>query len=178
MMVFDPVLVHEWLTLAASQTPEKCAVVCGSTRWSYASLDRASTMIARSLSGGGVAPQDRVVVFADTSAEVVAAIYGIMRAGCVFVVINSTTKAPKLRFVIEDCAARIVIADRARGAMVAEVLESIDRPCQSMDLDDVSSAVADSLKSPSIRECFPVVLGRIWPPSSIRRGRRGSPRVS
>jgi amino acid adenylation domain-containing protein len=122
-MEFDPVLVHEWLSRSARRHPDKEALVCGEERWTYAALDRHSSLLAHSLVNMGVARHDCVAVFMESSPQAIVAIYGILKAGAVFVLLNAAVRAPKLRYVLRDSRARVLIADRAGSEIVAEALD-------------------------------------------------------
>ncbi|MBD3243679.1 MAG: AMP-binding protein [Chitinivibrionales bacterium] len=120
MITFDPVLVHEWLRRTARRTPERTAVVCGDQRASYADVDRLSDRMARSLMECGVRRGDRVVILLDTSVETIVAIYGVLKAGAVFVALEGSVKAPKLAYVLADCAARVLVTHTTKQRVVAD----------------------------------------------------------
>lgn len=90
---FLPVLVHEFLQRSARLHPAKTALVFQNERLSYEELDRKSSDLAVFLKRNCLHHQDRVVVFSDNCTEAVVAIYGILKAGCVFVLLNGSTKA-------------------------------------------------------------------------------------
>ncbi|MBN2267691.1 MAG: AMP-binding protein, partial [Candidatus Babeliaceae bacterium] len=91
-----PELVHQYLSYSAQQCPDKTAIICGENRLSYRSLDNRSDRLATYLVKEGITKQNRVIVFLDNSVESVISIYGILKAGCVFVIINSSLKAKQL----------------------------------------------------------------------------------
>ncbi len=55
-------LVHEFLTLSASQVPQKIALVCGGRRFTYADLDQMSNRLGNALALGGVRRGDRASI--------------------------------------------------------------------------------------------------------------------
>jgi len=124
MMEFDPVLVHEWLARSARRFPDKHALVCGEERCTYAELDRRSDGLAAGLPALGVARGDRVVVFLDNSIETVVSLYGILKAGGAFVVVNGGLKVPKLAHIIRDSGAACLIAHAGKARVVEEALEA------------------------------------------------------
>jgi len=71
---------------------------------------------------------DRVVIFGDNSWEIVAALYGTLKAGGVFVVLNGGMKAPKLKYILEDCGAAFLISQVAKAPVVREALQTLRRP--------------------------------------------------
>ncbi len=122
MIEFDPVLVHEWLSRSARRYPTKTAVICGKQRWTYEQIDLASDRLASALLYKGIRPQDRVVIFLDNSIETIISIYGILKAGGVFVVLTGSMKADKLRYIINNADARIVITHTRKAQPVQEAL--------------------------------------------------------
>ena len=54
---------------------------------------------------------DRVVIQLENSVEAVVALFGTLKAGGVFVLVNPTVKAAKLGYILADCEATVLIAD-------------------------------------------------------------------
>lgn len=123
-------LVHQFLEQSARTAPWKTALVCGDERLSYARLDAASNQLAHALIAAGVARGDRVAVYMDNSVEAAISIFGILKAGAVFSVINPTTKAEKLAYMLRDerPAALITSNDTLRVRVAAEALPAAPVP--------------------------------------------------
>jgi long-chain acyl-CoA synthetase len=102
------VQVESFLELSARRSPEKTALVCGSRRVSYAELERSANRLAHGLNAEGVRRGDRVAVHLDNSIEAVLAVFAILKAGGVFMMVNPTTKAEKLGYVLNDSRARAI----------------------------------------------------------------------
>jgi long-chain acyl-CoA synthetase len=148
--MFSPRLVHEYLSLSARRFPEKTALVCGEERLSYAEVDRASDAMARTLMAMGVARHDRVAVFMDNTAEAVVSVYGILKAGAAFVMLNGTMKARKLSYILKDSGARAVVSHTSKSAQLKEALQGLGSPVKTVWAGKASGA-AESL--------FPGALG-------------------
>ncbi|MGH9399249.1 MAG: class I adenylate-forming enzyme family protein, partial [Thermoanaerobaculia bacterium] len=91
---------------------------------------RLSRHYARGLCAAGLAPGDRVAVYAENSPEVVVALFAHYRAGLVHVPINPGYRGEELAHILEDSGARAVLV--RVGSTAAGVLEA--------------AAVPDSLK--------------------------------
>ncbi|HXV57297.1 MAG TPA: AMP-binding protein [Gaiellaceae bacterium] len=104
-------LLHETLLASAERVPAREAVVAGAERLTYAELLDSALRLARSLQEHGVGRGDRVAIFMDNSAGCATAIYAAMLAGGVFVVVNPQTKEDKLRYVLEDCEAAVLLTE-------------------------------------------------------------------
>jgi acyl-CoA synthetase (AMP-forming)/AMP-acid ligase II len=90
------VQVEEFLERSAERSPDKTALVCGDRRLSYREIEEQSNRLAHALVREGVQRGDRVAAYMDNSVEAVVAVFAILKAGGVFLVINPTTKADKL----------------------------------------------------------------------------------
>jgi long-chain acyl-CoA synthetase len=122
MIEFDPTLVHDWLSRSASRFPDKVALVCGQERWTYKDIDRRTAHLANALLKTGLRRQDRVAILLDNSAETVISIYGTLKAGGVFVVLSSSIKGPKLRYILENSDASILITHTSKARVVSDAL--------------------------------------------------------
>lgn len=101
--------VEEFLELNAATFPEKVALICGNERLTYRQLDLDANRLANALIAAGVQRGDRVVVLLPNSVEAVVSIFAILKAGAVFVVLNATTKADKLIYILNNCRATALI---------------------------------------------------------------------
>lgn len=118
-------LLHETLERSAAEAPGKIAVVAGDARCTYRELDRWSAGVAATLVRGGVRRGDRVAVFMDNSVEAAAAIYGILRTGAAFVVVNPQTRTEKLAYIANDCGIRALVADHRRRPVLEAAVPAI-----------------------------------------------------
>ncbi len=105
-------LVQDFLEQSAARLPDKIALVCDGRRLSYADLDGLANRLAHALVSLGVQRGDRVAVYLPNSVETVVAIFAIVKAGGVFVVINPTTKRDKLLYILNNCRAAALIAEQ------------------------------------------------------------------
>ena len=101
---------EEHLEFSAGRFPGRAAIVSGGARTSYASLHDDSERFASALHGkAALANGERCVVFLENRVETAVAIFGTLRAGGVFSVINPTTKADKLAYVLGNCDASVLV---------------------------------------------------------------------
>jgi len=114
------VQVESFLERSAEKSPEKTALVCGSRRLTYREIERQSNRLAHALIRQGVCRGDRVAVQLENSPEAVVAIFAILKAGAIFLVIHPSTKAEKLAYILNDCRACALITDSTRIAMLEQ----------------------------------------------------------
>ena len=95
--------------------PRKTALVCGGERYTYAEVDEQARQIARLLHAAGVAPLDRVAVCLENSADAVAWIFGVLKAGAVFFVVNPQARPEYRNQLIRDSGATAVVERDTAG---------------------------------------------------------------
>ncbi|WP_437742524.1 amino acid adenylation domain-containing protein [Sorangium sp. So ce1504] len=101
--------VHELFEAHAAARPDALAVACEETALTYGELDRKTNQLARRLRALGVGPEDRVVLCIERSAEMVLALLGVLKAGAAYVPVDPKFPRDRLRAVVEDSGARVVV---------------------------------------------------------------------
>ncbi|HYD31439.1 MAG TPA: AMP-binding protein [Azospirillaceae bacterium] len=117
------ILVHHFLRDSARDRTDKTALIVGETRHTFGEIDRASDAVACALQADGVARGDRVALALENSAEFVIAVWGILKAGAVFVPVNPTTKADKLAYILNDCGVKALVA---QASLARQALPALD----------------------------------------------------
>ena len=112
--------VERFLWDAAERFPDKTAIVCGEARPTYRELAAGAAGLARELKRRGVRRGDRVVLFLQNSPEAVLGVFGVLAAGAVFSVINPSTKAEKLAYILNNARARALITEPRLAAVASE----------------------------------------------------------
>lgn len=113
---------EEYLRLSAQRDPARTAIVCGDERVSYGALHAACERFAAALvARASLADGERCVLYVDNRVEAAVAIFGTLRAGGVFSVVNPTTKADKLGWILGNCEASVLVtqASLLPAALVA-----------------------------------------------------------
>ena len=104
-------LLQDFLLHTASRLPDKVALVCQQRRVTYGELAARSARLAAFLVSKGLERGDRVIVYGDNTVETVVAFWAVLRANAVVSVVNPLTKADKLRYLLDDCRARVLVSD-------------------------------------------------------------------
>jgi acyl-CoA synthetase (AMP-forming)/AMP-acid ligase II len=102
-------LVHRFLETNATSYPDKDALINLGARLTYAQLDEKANKLANSLISNGVAPGDRVGILVESSLDYVISFFGVLKAGCVVVGLNTDTTSRILKSVLSDCSASAII---------------------------------------------------------------------
>lgn len=102
-------LVHHILERTAARYPDKTAIVIHGKRYSYRQLNYKADIIAQNLIELGLEPECRVVIYLTDSIETVIAMFGILKAGGVFVILNHDLRHKKLNYILKDTDAEWLI---------------------------------------------------------------------
>jgi long-chain acyl-CoA synthetase len=119
------VLVQEFLEESAERFPDKSALICDGRRLTYRQVEHDANRVANGLLNAGVQRGDCVAVWLPNSVEAVLAIFGILKAGATFVIVNATTKADKLAYILTDCGATCLFASDRQAGEVAQGMEIV-----------------------------------------------------
>jgi acyl-CoA synthetase (AMP-forming)/AMP-acid ligase II len=94
---------------AAEKFGDRIAIVDGDTRLTYAELLEEARRFGAALMASGVAPGDRVAIWAFNSAEWVVAVLGLWQAGAVLVPINTRFKGPEAADILARSRAKLLV---------------------------------------------------------------------
>jgi long-chain acyl-CoA synthetase len=113
----------EILSRAAAAYGDKCALITGDRRLSFVELNDLSDRLAKGLTGLGIAPGDRVTLYAPNSWEWMVSYYAILKLGAVINPISSLLTAEEVEYVVADCSARAIVASRDKADAVMPLLK-------------------------------------------------------
>src|SRR3954466_15875416 len=105
-------LVHDLLRLSAERTPDAPAVIEPTRSIQYGARDGLASRVAAVLQQAGVVPGDRVVLALENSVFLVAAYFGVLKAGAVAVPLPHGPKSDRLLAALSDCAPSACVIDR------------------------------------------------------------------
>lgn len=87
---------------------------------SFGEIDRRAASFARGLRARGIGVGERVAVMLRNSPETLAVLYGLAKAGVVWVPVNAELRGPNLRYLLEHSEPRLVIAEEDLVARIDE----------------------------------------------------------
>ncbi|CAM2069492.1 Amino acid adenylation domain-containing protein [Sulfidibacter corallicola] len=105
-----PEPVTERFARVAGKAPETTALVQGDVRVSYWELKCTADALSRRLIEAGIEREEPVGLLLERSPEWIAAQLAVMQVGGAFVPLYLDAPAERVRFILEDCGARILIA--------------------------------------------------------------------
>jgi amino acid adenylation domain-containing protein len=104
-----------------AQTPDASAVAFDGTRLSYAELDAYANRLAHRLIRLGLAPERRVGVLLERSEELVVAVLAVVKAGGAYLPLDVRAPAERMRLVLAEAGAPVLLTDRAWAATAGNV---------------------------------------------------------
>src|SRR6478672_13201355 len=96
--------------LGAGVPGDRSAVVSAGVALNYAEFDAAVNHIAHVLRDRNIDRDECVAVIVPRSPELIVAIHGILRAGAAYVPIDPDYPALRIRTIIEESGARVIVA--------------------------------------------------------------------
>ncbi len=109
---------------AAAAFGDRPALLFGGRRFSYAEIDALTDRLAGGLAAIGVAPGDRVTLYAQNGWEWIVSYYATAKLGAVVNPINVMLTPEEVAFVVADCGARVLITTADRAAPILPLKES------------------------------------------------------
>ena len=124
--------------------PRRLLDVPGGRCWSYAELVELSGRFANLLQVAGVVPGDRIAVQVQKSVEAIALYLAAVRAGAVFLPLNTAYTGPEVGYFLDDAEPAVFVCDSARESE----FEGIDAKLYSLDGDGSGSFTAAAQSQP------------------------------
>ncbi|MFF8446875.1 amino acid adenylation domain-containing protein [Streptomyces leeuwenhoekii] len=148
----EPGTLHGLFERQCARRPRALAVTDAATGHSltYAALERRANRVARGLRAAGVGDGDRVVVALRRGPDLMAALFGVLKAGAAYVPVDPDYPAGRIRHMLDDSrAAAVVLDDAGAGAPWAAGLPHAHRVADleagQDDTAPVTGAGPDSL---------------------------------
>lgn len=101
--------VHERILAALAADPERLVLTDGAAGWTARELEARSRELADELRGRGVRPGTPVGIRMDRGPDLLAALLGVLRSGGCYVPLDPTWPEERIRWMLEDAGARIVM---------------------------------------------------------------------
>jgi amino acid adenylation domain-containing protein len=105
--------VHVQIARYAAEHPDAIAAVCAGAELSYGQLDRRADQLARWLRSRGVGPEQVVAVVVERNPDALVGLLGVLKAGAAFAVLDPANPASRLRYMLRDTAAPVLLTQSA-----------------------------------------------------------------
>jgi long-chain acyl-CoA synthetase len=106
---------------------DKEFIVYGEERITYTEFTQRANSVSRLLgSVAGVIRGDRVAVLSANNPEWCLSFWGTLNLGAILVGLNGWWAADEIRYGLEDCGAKVLVADRPRFERIADQIDEIE----------------------------------------------------
>jgi amino acid adenylation domain-containing protein len=102
----------------AAGSPGAVAVACGDVQWSYRELNERANQLARLLTRTGAGPERVVAVVMGRSADLVAVLLAVWKAGAAYLPIDPAYPAARIAFMLADAAPACVVTTAAAAGLL------------------------------------------------------------
>ncbi len=119
----------------AAAMPEHPAIVCGEQQLSYAGLEALANRIADVLRSLGVERGDHVASLLGNRPEALAIAWAAYRCGLYLTPIATSLAPPELAYLVDDCDAKIVLADRGLRESAVNLPQRVARAIRWLSFD-------------------------------------------
>ena len=140
---------------SAARHPNKPAITCGQTQWTYAEFDRLCDRVAAGLAQRGVGKGDRVAVLARNSHGFAALRFALARLGAVLVPINFMLKAEEVAYILRHAGARTLAVDSGLSDLgkAAAALDTSVKQFIWLPSEDASQPTSDMVSFDDLVAC-------------------------
>jgi amino acid adenylation domain-containing protein/non-ribosomal peptide synthase protein (TIGR01720 family) len=109
----DDACFHQLIEAWAAKTPDAPALAWMNKVVTYEEINQRANVVARRLRGLGISTGSLVLLCMERSIEMVVGFLGITKAGAAYVPLDVNYPAERLRFVVEDTGARVLLSTDA-----------------------------------------------------------------
>ncbi|GHE98055.1 non-ribosomal peptide synthase/polyketide synthase [Streptomyces griseoluteus] len=139
-----PATLPAMFAAIAARTPDAVAVECGDVRWTFAELDSRSRALAEYLVTLGVTAETPVAVLMERSADLIAALLAVLRAGGTYVPLHTGYPVARMRAVLEEAGSPVLLTDAAFAGH-AVTAEQQDKGVAVLVVGDTATAATSAV---------------------------------
>ena len=132
----------------AGALDRNCLISPGGAALTYGELDDLSARFAGALVKAGLQPGERVVVQVEKSFGNVALYIGVLRAGGVYVPLNTGYTASEVRYFVENADPRVVVCRPSDVDEIGKIAKDVGVPVvRALGADETSELWAEALRA-------------------------------
>ncbi|MGA7803763.1 AMP-binding protein [Bradyrhizobium sp.] len=141
------VVIGDLLKRAARRFPDRVAVTDGARQATFTELERDANRFANYLAARGMKPGEKIATICNNSVEFVKALFGIHRAGLVWVPVNTMLPPADMDYILDHAEVRFALIDDNLHAQPERRAALQTRGIDLIAVDLVGLAGAAGLKS-------------------------------
>ena len=104
-------LVHQFLENSAQKYPDRNAAWYQDKWMTFSEIDKLANKVGNYLKDNGIRRGDRVALLYENSFDYIISYYGILKAGCVTVALNTETTSDALQYLLTNSGAKAIITN-------------------------------------------------------------------
>lgn len=128
--------LQEYFERTCDRTPHAVAVICQTSRLTYAELDRRANRLAHLLQARGVTAGCPVGILLERSVDTYVAIVGALKAGAAYVPLDLSFPDDRLAYIVQDAGLRDLVTTSASHERTRSL------PCRVLELDTEQANLA------------------------------------
>jgi non-ribosomal peptide synthetase component F len=127
--------IHQLFEVQVELTPTNIAVVFAGAQLTYQELNHQANQLAHYLQKLGVAPDVPVGIYLDRSISMMVGLMGILKAGGVYVPLDSNYPADRLNYMLEHSQVKVLVSNQSLIAKLPTVAAQV--VCLDIDGDQI-----------------------------------------
>jgi amino acid adenylation domain-containing protein len=140
--------LHELFEAQVERGPDAGALVWRGERLTYGELNERANRLARHLRRLGVGPDVRVGLCAERSVDLIVGLLGVLKAGGAYVPLDPVLPAGRLRFMVEDSRAALVVSHAATEGRLPPAVRQVRLDGDRREIDRESGDNPPSSRLP------------------------------
>jgi amino acid adenylation domain-containing protein len=137
--------IHELFEAQAARTPEASALVTERGTLSYHELNARANQLAHYLRRQGVGAETLVGICLERSADLIVGLLAILKAGGAYVPLDPAYPADRLRYIVQDAQAPLLITRSALAPLLAEsVVRQVRLDADQAQIDQAPTTNPDA----------------------------------
>ncbi|GGD17446.1 malonate--CoA ligase [Aureimonas glaciei] len=142
--------LYDGLLAVGATTPDKTfALLPGGRHFTYGEVGTVSARLAHALLAAGLQPGDRVAVQAEKSLEALMLYLATVRAGGVFLPLNTAYTATEIDYFLSDATPRIFVCDPRKVSELTPVAEKVGARIETLAADGSGSLASAAETQPA-----------------------------
>ncbi|UHA73546.1 non-ribosomal peptide synthetase [Paenibacillus sp. 481] len=136
--------IHQLFEAQVERNPHAVAVRYEGETLTYSELNERANQLARTLRAKGVQADGLVALMAERSLDMIVGIWAILKAGGAYVPIDPQYPEERIRYMLEDCGAQVILVQRHLQERIPGVSEAEGVEVGQLDKLDAEALGSDS----------------------------------
>lgn len=158
--------LHRLIKSRSLTSADDVAIIYHDEQITYARLEKRAAAIARFVENEGVLPGQCVGICLDRTPDLIAAMYGVLKAGCAYMLLNAGYPCDRIRYMLEASGAELLLCDRSPDGLTeaeagcrirrlpdGELDEYVDRPVSDYGLFNVHFTSGSTGRPKGVKIC-------------------------